>query len=104
MSSPRQSSAHAAMTIMTTMATTTRRSRTITAWRPGQKPHETPWVVTLPLILLAIPSVIIGYIAIEPMLFGDYFKGAIFVDSEAHPVMEELASTSTALSPWPRTR
>jgi NADH-quinone oxidoreductase subunit L len=39
-----------------------------------EKPHETPWVVTLPLILLAIPSVIIGYIAIEPMLFGDYFK------------------------------
>jgi NADH-quinone oxidoreductase subunit L len=29
---------------------------------PGQKPHETPWVVTLPLILLAIPSVVIGYI------------------------------------------
>ncbi|MBP9805978.1 MAG: NADH-quinone oxidoreductase subunit L [Candidatus Accumulibacter sp.] len=58
---------------------------------PGQKPHETPWVVTLPLILLAIPSVIIGYIAIEPMLFGDYFASAIYVNSEAHPVMEELA-------------
>jgi NADH:ubiquinone oxidoreductase subunit 5 (subunit L)/multisubunit Na+/H+ antiporter MnhA subunit len=41
---------------------------------PGQKPHETPWVVTLPLIMLAIPSVIIGYIAIGPMLFGDFFK------------------------------
>ena len=27
---------------------------------PGQKPHETPWVVTLPLVLLAIPSVVIG--------------------------------------------
>jgi NADH-quinone oxidoreductase subunit L len=58
---------------------------------PGQKPHETPWVVTLPLIMLAIPSVIIGYIGVEPMLFGDYFKSAIFVDAEAHPVMEELA-------------
>ncbi|MQM29277.1 MAG: NADH-quinone oxidoreductase subunit L [Candidatus Accumulibacter phosphatis] len=58
---------------------------------PGQKPHETPWVVTLPLILLAIPSAIIGFITIEPMLFGDFFKGSIFVDSEAHPVMEELA-------------
>ena len=58
---------------------------------PGQKPHETPWVVTLPLVMLAIPSVIIGYIGIEPMLFGDFFKGAIFVDTEAHPVMEELA-------------
>jgi NADH-quinone oxidoreductase subunit L len=31
---------------------------------PGQKPHESPWVVTLPLILLAIPSVIIGFLAI----------------------------------------
>jgi NADH-quinone oxidoreductase subunit L len=57
---------------------------------PGQKPHETPWVVTVPLIMLAIPSVIMGYIGIEPMLFGDYFKGAIFINSEAHPVMEEL--------------
>ena len=57
---------------------------------PGQKPHETPWVVTLPLVMLAIPSVIIGYIGIEPMLFGDYFKDAIFVNAEAHPVMEEL--------------
>ena len=54
-------------------------------------PHESPWVVTLPLVLLAIPSVIIGYVAIEPMLYGDFFKGVIFVNSEAHPAMEELA-------------
>jgi NADH-quinone oxidoreductase subunit L len=59
---------------------------------PGQKPHETPWVVTLPLALLAIPSVVIGYITIEPMLYGDFFKGVIFVNHEAHPVMEEMAS------------
>jgi len=58
---------------------------------PGEKPHETPWVVTVPLVALAIPSVIIGYIGVEPMLFGDYFKGVIFVDHEAHPVMHELA-------------
>ncbi len=58
---------------------------------PGEKPHETPWVVTLPLIMLAIPSVIIGFLAIEPMLFGDFFKGAIHVDAAAHPVMKELA-------------
>ena len=57
----------------------------------GQKPHETPWVVWLPLVLLAIPSVVIGYIAIEPMLFGDYFKDAIFVNHAAHPAMETLA-------------
>jgi len=58
---------------------------------PGQKPHETPWVVTLPLVLLAIPSLAIGFFAIEPMLYGEYFKGVIFVDNEAHPAMEHLA-------------
>ncbi|MDR3221293.1 MAG: NADH-quinone oxidoreductase subunit L, partial [Candidatus Accumulibacter sp.] len=53
---------------------------------PGQKPRETPWVVTLPLILLAIPSAVIGYVTIEPMLFGDFFGKAIFTDARAHPV------------------
>jgi len=57
---------------------------------PGQKPHETPWVVTLPLVLLAIPSMVIGFFAIEPMLYGEYFKGVIFIDNEAHPAMEHL--------------
>jgi len=54
-------------------------------------PHESPWVVTVPLILLAIPSVVIGYLTIGPMLFGDFFKDAIFVNLEKHPAMEELA-------------
>ncbi|MDP3654349.1 MAG: NADH-quinone oxidoreductase subunit L [Rhodoferax sp.] len=54
-------------------------------------PHESPWVVTVPLVLLAIPSVLIGYFTIDPLLFGEFFKGAIFVDSEKHAVMEELA-------------
>ncbi|MCS0581637.1 NADH-quinone oxidoreductase subunit L [Massilia pinisoli] len=58
---------------------------------PGQKPHESPWVVTLPLILLAIPSVIIGYFAVKPMLYGDFFKNVIYIDAERHPAMEELA-------------
>ncbi len=57
---------------------------------PGQKPHETPWVVTLPLVLLAIPSLVIGYIAIEPMLYGEYFKDVIFINHEVHPAMEHL--------------
>ena len=55
----------------------------------GGPPHETPWVVTLPLILLAIPSVIIGAMTIRPMLFGDFFKGAITV-SDKHNVLEEI--------------
>ena len=44
---------------------------------PGEKPHETPWVVTVPLILLAIPSVVIGWMAIDVMLYGSYFSDAI---------------------------
>ena len=60
---------------------------------PGEyhEPHESPWVVTVPLILLTIPSVIIGFMTIQPMLFGDFFKGAISVNLERHPAMEELA-------------
>ena len=54
------------------------------------QPHESAWVVTVPLILLAIPSVVIGFMTIEPMLFGDFFKGVIFVNLERHPAMEEL--------------
>lgn len=54
-------------------------------------PHESPWVVTAPLLLLAIPSVLIGYLTIGPMLFGDFFKDAIFVDLAKHPAMKELA-------------
>ncbi|MCY4754941.1 NADH-quinone oxidoreductase subunit L [Pelomonas aquatica] len=54
-------------------------------------PHESPWVVTAPLVLLAIPSVVIGFMTIQPMLFGEFFKDAIFVNEHAHPAMEELA-------------
>ncbi|MEL4178268.1 NADH-quinone oxidoreductase subunit L [Roseateles sp. PN1] len=55
-------------------------------------PHESPWVVTAPLILLAIPSVVIGYLTIGPMLHGDFFNGAIVVNHELHHAMEELKS------------
>ncbi|CAM8666066.1 NuoL NADH,ubiquinone oxidoreductase subunit 5 (chain L)/Multisubunit Na+/H+ antiporter, MnhA subunit [Comamonadaceae bacterium] len=54
-------------------------------------PHESPWVVWLPLVLLAIPSVLIGYFTIGPMLHGDFFKGVIFVNHELHPAMKELS-------------
>ncbi|MBK8751539.1 MAG: NADH-quinone oxidoreductase subunit L [Candidatus Competibacteraceae bacterium] len=52
--------------------------------------HETPAVVTVPLILLAIPSVVIGAMTIEPLLFGEVFKGVIMVTPE-HNVLEHLA-------------
>ena len=54
-------------------------------------PHESPWVVTAPLVLLAIPSVVIGFMTIQPLLFGDFFKDAISINLHAHPAMEELA-------------
>jgi len=54
-------------------------------------PHESPWVVTAPLVLLAVPSVLIGFLTIQPMLYGDFFKDAIFVDAAKHPAMAELA-------------
>ncbi len=54
-------------------------------------PHESPWVVTLPLVLLAIPSVVVGYFTIAPMLYGDLFKDSIVINAEKHPAMEELA-------------
>jgi NADH-quinone oxidoreductase subunit L len=54
-------------------------------------PHESPVVVTLPLVLLAIPSVLIGYFTIDALLYGDFLKDAIFVDTAKHPAMAELA-------------
>ncbi|CAM4126974.1 NADH-quinone oxidoreductase subunit L [Bordetella tumulicola] len=55
----------------------------------GGKPHESPWVVTLPLVLLAIPSVVIGAWVVDPMLFGSFFDGVIKVLPQ-HPAMHEL--------------
>ncbi|MBV7455335.1 NADH-quinone oxidoreductase subunit L [Acidovorax sp. sif1233] len=55
------------------------------------QPHESPWVVTVPLVLLAIPSVVVGFMFIQPMLFGDFFKNVIFVDAVKHPAMAKLA-------------
>jgi len=54
-------------------------------------PHESPWVVTLPLVLLAIPSILVGGILIGPMLYGDFFAGAIQVH-EANDVLKEVGN------------
>jgi len=56
---------------------------------PGQKPHESPFVVWFPLVMLAIPSVAIGYLTIEPMLHGKFFEHVIFI-GENHKAMEIL--------------
>ncbi len=55
------------------------------------KPHESPWVVTVPLLLLAIPSVVIGFMTVQPMLFGEFFKDSIFVEATKHPAMTKIA-------------
>ena len=55
----------------------------------GKKPEEASWTILLPLVLLAIPSVLIGFLTIEPLLFGDFFKAAITVE-DSHPAMHEL--------------
>jgi NADH-quinone oxidoreductase subunit L len=56
----------------------------------AHKPHESPWVVWLPLVLLAIPSVFIGALTIEPLVMGDFFKDAIVVDAARHGAMGTL--------------
>ena len=65
------------------------------------EPHESPWVVTLPLVLLAIPSIIIGFFTAGPMLFGTdwsgnearapFFQGAIDL-APARDVMAKIAA------------
>ena len=57
----------------------------------GAAPKESPWVVTVPLILLAIPSIYTGWVYIEPMLFGDYYGSSIVV-LERHAVLKELSA------------
>jgi NADH-quinone oxidoreductase subunit L len=55
------------------------------------KPHESPLVVWLPLVLLAIPSVVIGFFTIDAMLYGDFLKDAISFNLDKHPAMREMA-------------
>jgi NADH-quinone oxidoreductase subunit L len=70
--------------------------------------HESPWVVTVPLILLAIPSALIGWFTVQPVLFGDFFAGAIHV-APANNVLERLgeefhgsaAFVLSAFKQWP---
>jgi len=54
--------------------------------------HETPAVVTVPLILLAIPSAVIGWFTVGPVLFGNYFGDAIYV-TQAHDVLAHMGDS-----------
>ncbi len=59
------------------------------------EPRESPWVVTVPLILLAIPSVVAGYV-VGPVLFGDFFADSIFV-LETNDVLARLGEDYTGV-------
>ena len=61
--------------------------------------HESPLVVTVPLILLAIPSVIIGMIYVDDMAFGNFFGKAIFVLPQ-HDTLGEVASHFHGSAIW----
>ena len=55
--------------------------------KPGHlahAPHESPWVVTVPLILLAIPSIVVGWMTVGSILHGNYFGEAIHKAAEEH--------------------
>jgi NADH-quinone oxidoreductase subunit L len=51
--------------------------------------HESPWVVTVPLVLLALPSAALGWFTVKPLLFGDFFDGSIHVTA-ANNVLEHM--------------
>ncbi len=61
--------------------------------------HESPWVVTVPLVLLAIPSFVIGFMTFEPVLFGGYFAEAIKV-LPGHDVVGRIARGYQGLGPF----
>jgi len=58
----------------------------------GGPPHESPWVVTLPLILLAIPSIIIGAITVQPLIFGHGFGESIYFSPEHAEMLHEMGA------------
>ncbi|MFP5340487.1 MAG: proton-conducting transporter membrane subunit [Gammaproteobacteria bacterium] len=71
------------------------------------QPKESPWVVTLPLVVLAVPTICAGWV-IGPLLFGGYFGDAIVVAPE-HDVLAEFGKgfhgvpgmMAHALITWP---
>jgi NADH-quinone oxidoreductase subunit L len=61
--------------------------------------QESPWVVTLPLMLLAVPSLVSGFLVIEPLLFGGYFSESIKV-LPVHDVVREIGQHYSGLGPF----
>ncbi len=61
--------------------------------------EESPWVVTIPLILLAIPSLVAGFMFLDPLVFGGYFAESIKV-LPAHDVVKEVGAQYNGLGPF----
>jgi NADH-quinone oxidoreductase subunit L len=61
------------------------------------RPHESPWVVWVPLVLLAIPSVAIGWLSIDALLFGNFFDGVLHV-AAVHDTLAAMAESHHG--PW----
>ncbi|MBI3547316.1 MAG: NADH-quinone oxidoreductase subunit L [Gammaproteobacteria bacterium] len=61
--------------------------------------RESPWVVTLPLVLLAIPSLVIGFLTMEPLVFGGYFGGAIKV-LPIHDAVHDIGQHYEGIAPF----
>lgn len=57
--------------------------------------HESPWVVTVPLVILAIPTIAAGWF-IGPIVFGDYFDNVIHVLPQ-HNAIEKLGAEFTGI-------
>lgn len=61
------------------------------------KPHESPWVVTVPLILLAIPSICIGLLTMDALLFGDFLADAIHINHTKHTALKDFQDIFTGV-------
>ena len=57
------------------------------------KPHESPWVVTVPLILLAIPSAVLGYFGVEKIVHGDWFRSVMIPVTKEHDTLSGLTAS-----------
>jgi len=66
---------------------------------PGEKPKESPWVVTVPLILLAIPSIYAGWQYVEPVVIGGFYGDSISV-IPSHPAIAQLREEWHGVMPF----
>ncbi len=64
-----------------------------------EKLHEAPAVITTPLLILAVPSLLLGFFLVDPLLVGNYFADAIYVSSE-HDVLSIIGAEYEGILPF----